>query len=545
MSNSLQVVLQPTAGVSASITSSKDDKPEMAAKPSNPPKAQKPDSTSVPYPSPPNSPRQAKAHNPVVPKPAGTVSCALSPPTALRHLSASTAPEKKPAENEFNASTLRTRLGLDEGRCGGPKKDTRGPCRNWSPAANKGPITSQLEAMTGLTQASPELRSALDKLAMLVHCKHHDNGLPKKARLEVWTTKFPLGQADADRAALVEKRIRRLLDLESTRCIGIASSTRSRCKNGIGGQRVQNCARTIDEIVKPDIHLDDSFLDGLLKVLETNMHCHYHVNKHPPKMVASWKSSIVGIRGEQPIESAGSSAPEGARNPARAPNTQEPESPATKPVDGLASRSRDSLTPNFDRDLSTCWPAAYDTSPFDIIERSNRLSDYKSSYAQVKSEMTKEFEEEDLKPGYLYAYEVEGNKGFVKIGYTNISVEKRHSKWNFDCNRLSKAVYPVPSVSFGKVEHAHRVEQLCHAELRHRWIRIYCKGCLKQHREWFEVSHAEAIAVIQKWSKWMGNSPYKAAENRWALRDEEVRRVEDMDRFMTELSLAQPKSQRH
>jgi hypothetical protein len=174
--------------------------------------------------------------------------------------------------------------------------------------------------------------------------------------------------------------------------------------------------------------------------------------------------------------------------------------------------------------------------------RSDRLADYKSSYAMVKREMTRELDEKDRGSGHVYMYEVEGNKGFVKIGYTAHSVEERHQEWAFDCNRAPKALYPIPSSTVAAVLNARRVETLCHAELDHRRIRIYCKGCLKPHLERFDIPSAEAIGVIQKWSNWMATRPYQSIQLRsgvkWTIREEETKRARNMDRFMREISEA-------
>ncbi|KAH7141885.1 T5orf172 domain-containing protein [Dactylonectria macrodidyma] len=502
---------------------------ELTTNLSNFPKPQKSNSTSVPYPSPPNSPPQTKARIPQVPRvsgdrarPAGAVSSAplRTPTTPPQQSSASTDHEKQPTEEKVNVATLRTRLDLDNGLCGARTISGR-PCRSWSPAANRARVTSQLESMIKLTQSSVELEATLYKLVMLVHCNNHDSGLPKKSRIEAWILEFPIGEASTTKpAAWVEKRIRRVLDLESAKCIGVAVSTGLRCRRGIGGQQVNSCALTIDEIVKPDVYLDDVYLDFLLKVLETNMYCSQHINKQPLKMVASWKSSIVEIREEHLVKSAGRS-----------------ESPSPKSSDGIVLRSGSPSISNSDGDLSTYWPSARDTSPFEIIVKSDRLADDKSSYAMVKHEIMRELDTKDRRSGHVYMYEVEGNKGFVKIGYTACSVEERHQKWAFDCNRVPKPLYPITSSTVAAVPNACRVEALCHAELDHRRIRIYCKGCLKPHLEWFEIPSVEAIAVIKKWSKWMATGPYQLRSGvKWTISEEETKRAQNMDRFMREIS---------
>lgn len=514
------------------------------------PRAQK-SSTSVSYPSPPSSPPRRRVKisqlSRVIgdkPRPTVTSSAApLSPPaTPPRSSSVSAVAYTKPAASKLDVSTLRIRLGLVGGKCGGRTKAGH-PCRCPSPGENRARVASQLESMTSLTQSSAELAAALDKLAMLVHCKWHDNGFAKDARIEAWIATFPVGEADAaataDPAAAVEKRIRKVLNLESTLCIGIAASTDEHCKAGIGGQRVQNCLATIDKILKPEVYLDDALLEDLLKVLETNMYCHKHVGRQPLKMVRLWKARIVEIRKGLPVKSVASGAP-----PKVGSSFRGSESPSTKTsASGAVSRSaRLPTPPNFDQDLTKYWPTAYDTSPFNIISRNaaDGVSGHQSSRAKVKSEMMRELNPRDPTSGHVYVYEVDGNPGFVKIGYTGRLVEDRHEEWSFDCNRAPRVLYPLPSATIAAVKNPHRVEELCHAELDHRRIRIYCKACLKQHIEWFEVPAAEAIAVIQKWSRWMATDPYQRIDLRsgpkWTIREEERRRTRDMDRFMQEIS---------
>jgi hypothetical protein len=62
---------------------------------------------------------------------------------------------------------------------------------------------------------------------------------------------------------------------------------------------------------------------------------------------------------------------------------------------------------------------------------------------------------------------------------------------------------------------------------------------LKQHIEWFEISTAEAIAVIRKWSKWTATLPYEMPRLRfkaWELKEEERQKARNIGRFMKELS---------
>jgi hypothetical protein len=175
-----------------------------------------------------------------------------------------------------------------------------------------------------------------------------------------------------------------------------------------------------------------------------------------------------------------------------------------------------------------------------MIARCNRSAGRESSYPDVRRELLRPLNQEERKKGYIYAYEVEGNRGFVKIGYTSHSVEKRHKQWAFDCNRDTRPLFPTPPDSGVAVPNARRVEALCHAELQYRNIRIDCSGCLKQHVEWFEVAPEDAVAVIRRWSKWMITCPYQPSSTRssdaWTIKENESHRAKDIGRFIEELS---------
>lgn len=554
---------QNSGNISASLmSSSKGTQEEIAASLNSLPKSQKTRTTPI-YPSPPNSPPQMKPNISKARREfkdelhsSQTVSSVLlTPPTSPPRKASNLMPkEEKLAENttQMHASILKSLLGLDDWRCGclTLKKE---PCTRRIPEKNKDQVNSQIQSIITLTPSSSELEAELDKLVMLVHCYQHDCGYPKDSRIDAWTAAFPVVGNDTKLVVSVEKQIKKALGRVSAQCIGITLKGK-RCNWGIGGQKVQNCTKTIDEMVKPEVYLDDAYLDGLLKVLETNMYCHVHMNKQRLKKVALWKSSITEIHkraDSEVVQSIESNAPEGFESQTRAANTQDTGTLSTKKSNNLILQNRGlptprnsrSLSTKFDRDLDTFWPEAYDTTVFDVIARSDRLTDYKSSYHLVRSEVTKSLDSKDQEDGYVYLYEVEGNTGFVKIGYTGRSTETRHNEWRFDCNRDPKVLYPIHSGSAMVVPNARRVEALCHAELDHRRIRVYCRGCLKQHIEWFEISPAEAIAVIQKWSKWMATSPYQSTQLRsvvkWTLREEETRKARDVDRFMKEISVVE------
>ena len=482
-------------------------------------------------------------------RPSGIASASpLTPPTSPpRNESASTSKEK-PAENGYHSivSSLKANLGLKVLRCC-CIKDNGEPCKMPRSEDTDIQINSQLKSMITLTRSSPEFDSELEKLVQIVHCQYHLSPKYKGRRIETWATVFPDGDGDTEPS--VEKQIRKALGELSTQCIGTTTYSK-RCRKAIGGQKVQNCSKTIDEIVKPEIYLNDAYLDGFLKVLETNMYCNVHIDGQPLKHVVQWKLSIFEIRKKaisKVMPSIESTASDGSSSQTHAPDAQGTKRYSTKnknpPVlqnGGLPTpRSSRSLTPDLARDPAAFWPETYDTTPFDILSRSNRLSDYTSSYRLIQTLLQKPLDGIDQQDGYVYLYEVDGNSGFVKLGYTGRAVEVRHEEWNFDCNRVPRPLYPIPSSSALPVRYARRVEALCHAELDHRRIRIYCKGCLEQHIEWFEISPTEAIAVIRKWSKWAATLPYEMPRLRsgeWRLKEEERQKAQNIGRFMEELS---------
>ena len=164
--------------------------------------------------------------------------------------------------NYIKVSSLKTNLSLDDWRCCCIKKDGA-PCQKRRSKDTDVQINSQLESMISLTRSSPEFE--LEKLVMIVHCTYHKSPPYKEPRIETWTTVFPAEDGNTDPS--VEKQIRRALDQVSTQCIGITTSD-ERCELGIGGPRVQNCSKTINEIIKQKVYLDDACLDDFLQSLK-------------------------------------------------------------------------------------------------------------------------------------------------------------------------------------------------------------------------------------------------------------------------------------
>jgi hypothetical protein len=294
----------------------------------------------------------------------------------------------------------------------------------------------------------------------------------------------------------------------SVRCVGTKSDVA--CSDYMGGQKVKNCSKTIQEIVKPEIYSHNDRLEYFLQVLAENMYCHVHKSQSP-KQVKTWMLEITKFRDAEGLVPSLITDNKGhqIQDPAQAEsvfiNVSSPKMISSSLTNRSTPKPRNmgSVSP------AEYWPELYDTTPFNILPSSSFSKNQRASCIGVRKAVLGPTQKADREAGFLYAYEVEGNKGFVKIGYTTRSVKDRLDKWSFDCNRVSKLIYPISFNTSVAVPNAARVERLCHAELRRQNIRIYCSGCLKPHIEWFEISHSEAISVIEKWSKRMTSQFYQ------------------------------------
>ncbi|KAE8133563.1 T5orf172 domain-containing protein [Aspergillus pseudotamarii] len=445
---------------------------------------------------------------------------------------------RKSEEPKFSPEpgSLRSQLNFDPWICGSRTKTTKEPCTLRTKAERRVDALIKLESLQLLTQSSYSLETELRHLAKMVHCRHHNHDPYLHERVEKWKAVFPLGDNKINPDASIRMAVKELFSKLSDCCAGVKLDNKP-CFRRIGGRKVQNRSKTIEEIVKPEIYGNICKLEYFLEVLAENMYCHLHKNQGP-KQVEVWKLATTKFCNEK-----GSGL-----------------SLMTDDKDGknqdLAKADLDFSTVAYhsavDSDLSEFntpipwnlrypspaefWPETYDTTPFNILTRANHLEDQELLFLGVQKQLQAPLRKEDRGEGFLYAYEVEGNKGFVKIGYTTRSINERHDEWSFHCNRLTKPIYPPIFNVNTVVPNAARVEKLCHAELKHRNTRIYCSGCLKLHIEWFEASPSEAIAVIEKWSKWMRSHPYQPnpidSSNTWTLRPEEEQKSKDIGRFM-------------
>lgn len=271
-----------------------------------------------------------------------------------------------------------------------------------------------------------------------------------------------------------------------------------------GGRR-----KSVAEVSIANNYLDQDVCELLLSVLEANRYCQFHGPQQSTRRVQQWLDSFSSIP----------SAPRTER--AAAAN----DSPVSRHLmDSLAQRTpnlqaridkmfelrepscktrclKSMLWPN--QTLLEFWPLEPDITPLDIISRVPLVIDDVRFDSSLMDVVVAPLKPQENKAGFVYAYEVEGNNGFVKIGHTTRSIDTRRMEWDEGCNRKATILYPVEPDQFVRVPNAGRIEALCHAELAESRVIIYCHGCLKQHTEWFEVAFDKVKGVIQRWTQWM------------------------------------------
>lgn len=447
------------------------------------------------------------------------------------------------ATKKIDLGVLKCRLDLQDGRCGCLTKQGK-PCKQYTPKKNRTKVDSLIEPMVALTQSSMELEDRLRKLAELVHCRYHPYESQIEDRVAKWTSIFPTG--DVKPSIPLEKRItialrRDYAHCNNRDCIG-KTLEQEDCRSKLAGQKMQNYTKTIDEIIQSVACFDDTKVEYLLKVLAYNGLCDDH-QYQSSEHIELWTSRLADIRSTYQTEtkqlanssctldgsdvSSTTSQPETVENPMLKNST---EHDLEKRVD---STPIDLALPPPDR----YWLEAFDESTFKIIKRRDSPQDPKSSYTEIKANAVRPLKEKlgDLKKGFIYLYTVKGNERFVKIGYTTRNPATRHEEWKLSCNREPKSLYESSIVP-----NARRIEALCHAELDYCRTRVYCTGCSIQHIEWFEMTPDDAISVIQKWSKWMESNPYAETSPesgvKWALKSEEMKKLDDIDTFMEDLA---------
>lgn len=138
-----------------------------------------------------------------------------------------------------------------------------------------------------MTQCSKELDSTLEDLVRLVHCRSHDYGPSSESRVSIWIEAFPEGANAETSPVVVARKVRKTLGPTSTICAGLTKAG-ARCRSHTGGQKVQNCGRSIVELVRVDDYCDRALCELFLSVLEANRYCWRHVSQQSMHNVHEW-----------------------------------------------------------------------------------------------------------------------------------------------------------------------------------------------------------------------------------------------------------------
>jgi hypothetical protein len=350
----------------------------------------------------------------------------------------------------------------------------------------------------------------LRELVSLVHCRYHAGEKFTDPRIQEWKSLFPAGSGPLPVGEQIGKLVRKL----SKTCSG--QGKEGPCRMKLGGQKIQNAHNTTAELMRPEVYLDEYYRDYALKVMIDSTFCYLHIDQGDD-VRRTWRSQISRLCKD--IDRRTSTRASSPTTPSR-----------------IIRSHREGTPP------ATCWPITADVSPFRTRIEADRPTTKQACYPLIRAEILKPIDAKNSGAGYIYAYTVPGNEGFVKIGYTTKSVGERMSDWAFGCNRTSQVAYPdLRDLPLDKVRLANRVEQLCLTELRYRNERVVCGGCIQEHTEWVRVPVKEVVAVIEKWKAWMRTEPYVKREMRsggatWLLASDVNEGVNDMSRFMEGLS---------
>lgn len=440
--------------------------------------------------------------------------------------------EKQPSKHQpaVNYYTLRTRLGLGYWKCGRCTGEGAA-CPNGILKRNRDQIESLVASMILLSQESPELISKVERLAQLAHCSFHPRKDPQDNRKTEWMAAFPARNSEV---RCLEEQVRAAFGSASTKC-SAAGPGSSSCGKKIGGRKVQNFQRTINEIMRLTIYLRDPHIDYYLGILEKNVYCAVHELTMPLQKRNYWKSKILEIRTVADV------------NFGLSAHCESPHEFECKPLysdstghcgrfdinDQQLSILKAPTSTEIEKDSTSFWPGEFDITPFHIVPKRNRRG-MNSPNDNIQRIIDQKLSEKARSHGYIYVVQANDIEGYLKIGYTTSPVIERLQSLIFDCNRQMKVLFPMPHQSAIMVPNAWQVERLCHAELVDCQVHIDCTACLSEHREWFRISAADAFSVVKKWSAWMDSTPYDPASA--SLKEEERHKISDMDHFMRELA---------
>lgn len=287
-----------------------------------------------------------------------------------------------------------------------------------------------------------------------------------------------------------------MTDLANARCIATTKAG-YRCTRSLSKLVRLELPQLLRSLIATGVSDDWSTTTDRLEQLAGILLCaRSHRSSHTSKFVSSWKKKLACIASVDVdlrimdiiLDSDGTAIPS--------------DTVQHKAQTG-ASMSKEGLATHF-----TDFNERYEIRtfiPFDPRSRSTRDKDNVLMHAITRN-LTKR---EIVGTGVVYVYWFPGNFGHLKIGVTTRAVEARLREWERTCGHRPHLLYPQTPAEREPVPHIYRVEALVHAELhQYRRKQVQCKFCGKSHKEWFERSSDDAIAVVKKWTAWMRGAPY-------------------------------------
>ena len=301
------------------------------------------------------------------------------------------------------------------------------------------------------------------------------------------------------------------IDLRVTepKCHGRSKSKKCgyKCNNPISVSNWKHVLKLMKRLSDLDPLTNSKGRAEELKMLACLSLCQGRHQDQATRMAEAWEKSLSGI--DQRI------------NDSNLPDNVVQTHASTLPIRPNVQLRRNSVAESV-LELSTKCQPDFNFSPqrspgVEIIIRSLVPYDPKLRDKTDEMNLLKDVIRKDLSPteikskdGYIYIYWFPSNCGFIKIGKTTRTVEKRLLEWTNQCGHEPIILYPILEEDQRRVPHVHRVEAIVQAELRRsRRLELRCGKCFKKHREWFEKSETAAIAAVRKWSAWMRKEPYE------------------------------------
>jgi hypothetical protein len=248
------------------------------------------------------------------------------------------------------------------------------PCKRNIPKDEHNEIPTLLHTMNQQGLSFERLVECLESLTSLVHCSQHKVGVAKDSRLDIWIPFIARPPGTPKPGFPTSRDIIRALD-SSTRCVGLTKN-RTRCKLTIGGQRVHNCRRTLEQLVDPEVYRNRSFVSTYLKVLEVNRYCRTHTKQYQPELKEEWKSEVGVARGESFSKAERKDLHTDQLGSSLKNQDVDPSYAATRSRNLRTSLSL-TVTSTASMDAAAFWPEAMETSPWTILakKRSSGLRD--------------------------------------------------------------------------------------------------------------------------------------------------------------------------